>query len=507
MSTKKGPRRQRQLNNPPESETPIAVTPPKALLTPSGQVKQTLATNASATPSQSGATSKKKNNKQGKGRNNAGHQPEPASNYNGNGQGPVSGSVQSPPFPGQPRATPMKQAYAGPTFHASPAPSALPIPSFFSKSVPEAKKTDGLQARLDQESPGEKSSSEDGQTTPSKSAVSRVTAREANREASPLDFLFDAARQAKSRGPASGSETPQAKSVRLPASEPHHQPQQVSSQHESFRHHARHPTDPSMREMFSLEAEAPPSPSNPIGPAFSTPYQDRMSAFRSQKNPHAPPSGEFEKDKAKVAALKSLLLYPQPQRPSSASPHANHHSNPFDLPPNPPQSRPAGQSAQQNFSAPRGAPSQFQRHYSGSSVPRHQTSGSFPFIPASVSPVRNMSPKQRPPSSQLSQDVTTRLSELPGSDAERTGHRPSNFNAPSSSFVDQQNTRLNNNFLSSPTSEHRSSGGRNTLTGSNPNQVTPSAAAPDDGLSGLRMMLQLDLNRGSNAAGLANGLA
>ncbi|KKK26715.1 hypothetical protein ARAM_000283 [Aspergillus rambellii] len=27
--------------------------------------------------------------------------------------------------------------YAGPTFHASPAPSALPIPSFFSKSLPE----------------------------------------------------------------------------------------------------------------------------------------------------------------------------------------------------------------------------------------------------------------------------------------------------------------------------------------------------------------------------------
>lgn len=37
----------------------------------------------------------------------------------------------------QPTGTPVK-AYAGPTFHHSPAPSALPLPSFFSKSVPVA---------------------------------------------------------------------------------------------------------------------------------------------------------------------------------------------------------------------------------------------------------------------------------------------------------------------------------------------------------------------------------
>ena len=40
--------------------------------------------------------------------------------------------------PNNPATTPAKAqgAYAGPTFHASPAPSALPIPKFLSKSVP-----------------------------------------------------------------------------------------------------------------------------------------------------------------------------------------------------------------------------------------------------------------------------------------------------------------------------------------------------------------------------------
>lgn len=36
----------------------------------------------------------------------------------------------------QPLDTPTRQAYAGPTFHSSPAPNELPVPKFFSKSVP-----------------------------------------------------------------------------------------------------------------------------------------------------------------------------------------------------------------------------------------------------------------------------------------------------------------------------------------------------------------------------------
>lgn len=59
----------------------------------------------------------------------------------------------------QPVNTPGK-AYAGPTFHHSPAPGSLPVPKYFSKSVP-APRTAGLQAMLEEDdgsaasSPGE----------------------------------------------------------------------------------------------------------------------------------------------------------------------------------------------------------------------------------------------------------------------------------------------------------------------------------------------------------------
>lgn len=57
---------------------------------------------------------------------------------------PVPVEIDSPPMSsdelasGPPKlsSTPPSKAYAGPTFHTSPAPSALPTPKFFSKSVP-----------------------------------------------------------------------------------------------------------------------------------------------------------------------------------------------------------------------------------------------------------------------------------------------------------------------------------------------------------------------------------
>lgn len=44
----------------------------------------------------------------------------------------ASGQITPPKL----SSTPPSKAYAGPTFHTSPAPSALPMPKFFSKSVP-----------------------------------------------------------------------------------------------------------------------------------------------------------------------------------------------------------------------------------------------------------------------------------------------------------------------------------------------------------------------------------
>ena len=47
-----------------------------------------------------------------------------------------SGNMSDNPIPAKAQATPIKSAYAGPMFHHSPAASALPMPSFYSKSVP-----------------------------------------------------------------------------------------------------------------------------------------------------------------------------------------------------------------------------------------------------------------------------------------------------------------------------------------------------------------------------------
>lgn len=91
-------------------------------------------------------------------------------------------------------ATPLKNqgAYAGPTFHASPAPSALPIPKFLSRSVP-AKTAPGPPTPPPDNTSGSDSPS------PSPSPSRAPIAIPARHEDSPLDMLFraDKAERAK----------------------------------------------------------------------------------------------------------------------------------------------------------------------------------------------------------------------------------------------------------------------------------------------------------------------
>ncbi|KAJ4310370.1 hypothetical protein N0V94_008484 [Neodidymelliopsis sp. IMI 364377] len=92
-------------------------------------------------------------------------------------------------------ATPLKNqaAYAGPTFHASPAPSALPIPKFLSRSVP-AKTAPGPPTP-----PPDNSSDSANSPSPSPSPSRAPIAIPARHEDSPLDMLFraDKAERAK----------------------------------------------------------------------------------------------------------------------------------------------------------------------------------------------------------------------------------------------------------------------------------------------------------------------
>lgn len=95
---------------------------------------------------------------------------------------PTTNTVQMTPTKG-PMSTPPK-AYAGPTFHHSPAPSTLPMPKFFlSKSLPSAK-SQGLQAMMEED---DNSSNTTG-SQPSSPPVE-----------GPLEQLFRADREEKAR--------------------------------------------------------------------------------------------------------------------------------------------------------------------------------------------------------------------------------------------------------------------------------------------------------------------
>ena len=90
-----------------------------------------------------------------------------------------------------PTVTPVKPAYAGPTFHASPAASALPMPKFLSKSVPDPNAEQGLQSLLETEEALDRNEVQvngSQQNTLSTQAVQ-----------SPLEIFFRADREEKAR--------------------------------------------------------------------------------------------------------------------------------------------------------------------------------------------------------------------------------------------------------------------------------------------------------------------
>lgn len=107
----------------------------------------------------------------------------------------------------QAAATPAKLqgAYAGPTFHASPAPSALPIPKFLSKSVPTKARVAPTTPPLEECSDSASSPS----PSPSRASITIPT----RHQDSPLDMLFKAHRAETAR---SGSYSPASANLSSP---------------------------------------------------------------------------------------------------------------------------------------------------------------------------------------------------------------------------------------------------------------------------------------------------
>ena len=115
--------------------------------------------------------------------------------------------------------TPAKeQAYAGPTFQASPAPSSLPVPRFFSKSVPNAGGQPSLQARME----GKKTPEQSPVQLDSSPGTDVVEPVPRDAVQSPLDMFFkaDKAEKQKSRSGSNLLLSPDTAVRRVPTTEP-----------------------------------------------------------------------------------------------------------------------------------------------------------------------------------------------------------------------------------------------------------------------------------------------
>ncbi|KAI1384502.1 uncharacterized protein F4822DRAFT_365557 [Hypoxylon trugodes] len=183
---------------------------------------------------------------------------------------------ESPSLPTKSASGPI---FAGSTFHASPAPSSLPIPSFLTKS-----KTDTPGMGIDS-SPEQGLSSattdSDEASPPSPPSIQRT-------DESPLEFIFRADRAEKEKAKIRRASSSLADtSTTGPFSPPHESPKEVSTFPKSTASNQTRRPLPA-RRIVPLIGMSPEEqnrhPGRPIGPAFSTPYSERMRAARSNHN-------------------------------------------------------------------------------------------------------------------------------------------------------------------------------------------------------------------------------
>ncbi|KAK8169804.1 hypothetical protein IWX90DRAFT_373049, partial [Phyllosticta citrichinensis] len=189
-------------------------------------------------------------------------------------------------------ATPARDsAYAGPAFHASPAPSALPMPRLFSKSVPANVAPATFQSRLDQESDSS-SGSENTESPTNTDATLATEATPAERaplrdESSPLDLFFRADKAEKARkANAAGNSTPPGKA-----------PPQING-----RAHGRNTSNGVFNMEMDHAVASTPKPASP-SPIVS---RERLSAARSVTAPSSLPRNSQDSENY-PQALKELF--------------------------------------------------------------------------------------------------------------------------------------------------------------------------------------------------------
>ncbi|KAL7912322.1 hypothetical protein GGI35DRAFT_312257 [Trichoderma velutinum] len=224
---------------------------------------------------------------------------------------------QSPPRTSPTSKPGASAAFAGATFHASPAPADLPIPSFLksnSESSPMVRKTRGV---MPQPSPP---------ATDSEAPTPYRPASASQHRESPLDFMFRAHREEKARQQ-SDSTAGSASLLAGIMSPPNHtetplSPPSSSNLAQNRRAYSRQSSGGV--EIFELDGTG----SQQLGPPFSAPYQDRIKAVRSfASNPPTahttpqpiPSANNNTTAEDPTAALKRFLFSPQPSTTSTPS--------------------------------------------------------------------------------------------------------------------------------------------------------------------------------------------
>ncbi|KAK0722711.1 hypothetical protein B0T26DRAFT_620159, partial [Lasiosphaeria miniovina] len=201
--------------------------------------------------------------------------------------GPAKQAGRSTPPQTSSVRTVTAAAYAGATFHASPAPSSLPIPSFLAKALDSPSVKDA--GRVNQEPSPPATDSE--ALTPKH----RLATLDVARDESPLDIFFREDRAEKERARRASSANVLSTAGLGPFSPPNltqfqspYEPKTVpngAGAGRRFRQNIdqRSPSSGISPAELDGSAELDGTPRGPIGKAFSTPYNARILAARSKE--------------------------------------------------------------------------------------------------------------------------------------------------------------------------------------------------------------------------------
>ncbi|CZR59994.1 uncharacterized protein PAC_09889 [Phialocephala subalpina] len=272
------------------------------------------------TPTFSGTGSKQKSRNKNRPKN---VNTSPIATRNDRNISPLPGTKSAGIPSAKPMNTPSATAYAGPTFHASPAPSALPIPSFYSKSVPDSPGVKGLKSLRGAPTPPH--------ATPAPNQFQK--------EESPLDIFFKADREEKARAQSANQAPSAAGPFQPPLESPRNSrtPPTPSSQAQPRQASGNRM---SAGGIFAMELDGEREAGTPYGPAFSTPYSERISAARHQLNkPLEQPNLGTPKATDRSEALKNYLFSgsslppPKPEEAPQATSHATFATNGYQSAP------------------------------------------------------------------------------------------------------------------------------------------------------------------------------